>query len=219
METIKALLDSDTDTTIIYQGGSGGFFLYYLLLLSGKYISGDSVAALNRIQEQFPSHLKDNRTHWKFKEFWPDNKQLKTTTTDKKKLFLICNPLFDKRSILDNLRIAHGTKIVLLYTDIDTQLRMAYEKNAYWFTEISKKKFNAPASNYKYIRQIKSSYKIVNNTRVDPCVSNAIALFKPEFIVNLSELICSEDLNSDQRTFLTHWLSLQSRKAIRCLQI
>ena len=228
METIKALLDLDTDTTIIYQGGSGGFFLYYLLLLSGKYISGDAdiqqssdvvSTVKQKILEQFPDSLKDNQSQWKVKEFWPNNNSIKNQSFFKKKLFLICNPLFNQSNILDNLKIANGTKIVLLYTDINAQLRMAYEKNAYWFTEVSMKKFNAPPTKYRYMQQIKSNYTVVNNTRVDPCVSNLITMFKPDFIINLSDLIRGKDLNLDQRTFLTHWLSLQSRKAIRCLKI
>jgi hypothetical protein len=228
METIKNLLDSNTDTTIIYQGGSGGFFLYYLLLLSGKYISGDAdiqqstdivSTVKQKIVEQFPDSLKDDRSQWKATEFWPNNNSIKDQSFSKKKLFLICNPLFNEGNILDNLKIVNGTKIALLYTDIDTQLRMAYDKKAYWFTEISKKKFNAPVTKYRYMRQIKSSYIVVKNTRVDPRVGKLITVFNPNFIINLSDLICSKDLNSDQRTFLTHWLSLQSRKAIRCLKI
>ena len=161
METIKNLLDSDTDTTIIYQGGSGGFFLYYLLLLSGKYISGDAdiqqsndiiSTVKQKIVEQFPNSLKDNRSQWKVNEFWPNNSSIKNQLFSKKKLFLICNPLFNEANILDNLKISMGTRKVLLYTDLNIQLRMAYEKNAYWFTDTSRKKFNAPKKNYTYLK-------------------------------------------------------------------
>lgn len=226
METIKNLLDTYTDTSIIYQGGSGGFFLYYLLLLSGKYVSGD-----NNIQEsndtvstvkqqiltQFPYSLKDDQSQWKTTEFWPDNSSIKDIPLHKNKLFLICNPLFDNRHVVDNLHIASNTRRVLLYADISLQLRMAYEKNAYWFTDISKKRFNAPSSNYSYIRQIQSGCKILENKKVDPRVLDIINLYRPNIIINLKDLISSTGFNQDQTTFLKYWLSLQSKKATRCL--
>ena len=228
MEEIKKLLDTYTDTTIMYQGGSGGFLLYYLLLLSGKYVSGDTAiqqssdivsTVKQKILEQFPNSLKDNRSQWKVKEFWPENGSIKKIQLHKNKLFLICNPLFDNRHIADNLNIASNTRKVLLYTDIDLQLRMAYEKNAYWFTDISKKRFNAPLSNYRYIRQIRSSYKMLENNKVDPRVIDIMNLFQPNLIINLKDLISNTEFNHDQTTFLTHWLSLQSTKSIQCLKI
>jgi hypothetical protein len=170
-----------------------------------------------KILEQFPNSLKDNRTHWKINEFWPDNSSIKNITLHKNKLFLICNPLFDNRHIVDNLNIARNTRKVLLYADINLQLRMAYEKNAYWFTDISKKKFNAPTSNYSYIRQIQSSYKILENKKVDPRVPDIIDLYQPNMVVNLKDLISNTGFNYDQTIFLTHWLSLQSKKATQCL--
>jgi hypothetical protein len=228
MEAIKTLLDSDTDTTIIYQGGSGGFFLYYLLLLSEKYVSGetdiqqsnDIVSTVKqKILEQFPNSLKDNRSQWKVKEFWPNNNSIKNQSFSKKKLFLICNPLFNEGSILDNLKISIGTRKVLLYTDLDIQLRMAYEKNAYWFTEISRKKFNAPTTNYAYLKQIKLNYKIFREKKVDPKVSDIVTLYNPNILIDLKELIEYSNFNSDQKEFVHYWTSLQSNKIKQCLQI
>lgn len=228
METIKTLLDSDTDTTIMYQGGSGGFFLYYLLLLSGKYVSGDIEilqssdlvsAVKEKILTQFPVCLKDNRSQWKVKEFWPNNNSIKHQLFSKKKLFLICNPLFDEGNILDNLKISAGTRKVLLYTDLDIQSRMAYEKNAYWFTEISKKKFNAPKTNYAYLKQIKSNYKIFCGKKVDPRVTDILTLYTPNITVDLKELIQYQNFNLDQQQFVQYWTSLQSNKTRQCLQI
>lgn len=227
METIKTLIDSDTDTTIIYQGGSGGFFLYYLLLLSGKYVSGDVEilqssdlvsTVKEKISEQFPVGLKDNRSQWKVKEFWPNNNSIKHQLISKKKLFLICNPLFNESSILDNLKISAGTRKVLLYTNLDIQLRMAYEKNAYWFTDISKKKFNAPKTNYAYLKQIKSNYKIYCEKKVDPRVTDILTLYMPGIIVDLKELIQYQNFNVDQKEFVQYWISLQSNKIKQCLQ-
>jgi hypothetical protein len=228
METIKTLLDSDTDTTIIYQGGSGGFLLYYLLLLSGKYVSGDveiqhsnNIISITKqkILEQFPSSLKDNRSQWKVKEFWPSNSSIKNQLCSKKKLFLICNPLFNKGSILDNLKTSTGTRKVLLYTDLDIQLRMAYEKNAYWFTEISKKTFNAPKTNYAYLKQIKSNYKTFREKKVDPRVRDIVTLYNPNILIDLKELIEYPNFNPDQEEFVQYWTSLQSNKIKQCLQI
>jgi hypothetical protein len=228
MEAITNLLDTYTDTTIIYQGGSGGFLLYYLLLLSGKYVSGDIdiqqssdivSTVKQRVSTQFPHSLKDNQSNWKINEFWPDNSSIKDIPLHKNKLFLICNPLFDNRHIVDNLHIASNTRRVLLYTDIDLQLRMAYEKNAYWFTDVSKKRFNAPPSNYSYIRQIISNYKILEKKKVDPRVPDIISLYLPDMLIDLKDLISNTGFNYEQAMFVSHWLSLQSKKAVRCLKI
>jgi len=222
-------LNFDKDVSIIYQGGSCGFLLYFLILLSGKYCSGDELIINSentvsstkfRISQQFPIELISSRNKWKENEIRPDNNLLKYQNTNKHKLFLICNPLFSKNLLVDNLLTTYNTLTILIYTDLDIQLRMAFEKNAYWFTDISRVYFDAPLSNLKYIKQIKSNFEIFsNNRKVDPLLLDIKKLFKPTVMIDLFDLIHNrEHYNDDQKTFLNYWLSLQSPKVLKLLK-
>lgn len=204
------------DITIFYQGGSGGFALYYYLLLSGQYqYNVDTVNQM--IKKQFPKQLSTAPHTWKEKEFWPDNVTLKNQTGSK--LFLICNPLFNPDMHKTNQLVSNGTYKILLYTDIHLQLRMAYEKKAYWFTEISRQYFQAPNNDKRYMRQIISSGKNYNNNLVDPGVLDIIKVFLPNQIVKLEDFIQSTAIDNFPRPtqlqldFLKHWKSLQPAKA------
>ena len=208
-----------TDVTILYQGGSGGFALYYYLLLSGKY-QYDIETVNNMVEEQFSNRLSTAPHTWKEKEFWPDNTALKQLSGPT--VFLICNPLFDPGMYKTNQLVSNGTHKILLYTDIHLQLRMAYEKKAYWFTSISKQHFNAPASTKKYLQQILNTSASYNNIQVDPMVPKIIDTFFPEQIIRLDDFI---ELNAVdnfsnptqlQLDFLSRWKSLQPAKAKIC---
>jgi hypothetical protein len=48
-------------------------------------------------------------------------------------------------------------------------------------------------------------------------VPDIIDLYQPNMVVNLKDLISNTGFNYDQTIFLTHWLSLQSKKATQCL--
>ncbi len=222
----------DNDVTILYQGGSGGFLIYFLMLLSGNYRSGDTVilnhpdpveATRLRIKTQFPKHLVTHRTEWKVNEVWPNNNKLKSINIDRNKLFLICNPLFNDELRNEFLSITDSTFKILLYTDLDIQLRMAFEKNAYWFTHISKMKFNVSEdiSNIDYIRKIKSEFVISDTGKnIDPTIPEIIKLFKPNIVINLVDILKNrENYNADQNLFIDHWLSLQSSKTLKLLNI
>lgn len=208
--------NGNDDVTLMYQGGSGGFLLYYLMLLSGEFYDQETE---NKIKMQFPEGLKYDRGSWKITEIWPDNEKLKQTPADKKKLFLICNPFFNTKSLPVIRNIVNNTQVVLLYTTLDCQLRMAYEKNAYWFTPVSKRIFNAPASNFKYIKKIKSSGKSFNQEIVDPMVPLIVGMFRPKIISLQTVISDRSSYNEQQNKFLDHWLNLQSPKALRCLNI
>ena len=191
----------DKPTTIIYQGGSGGFFLYYLLLLSkDSHLPSDIV--WRKIYNQFPEFLKNNIKDWKKYEEWPDKND---------KVSMLCNPFFNKDLILKNYQSTKNRYKILLYTDLSTQLRLAYDKNAYWFTDISKQYFNAPDSITAYLRQIKSNYKLFENKKVDPEVVKINSVYNPELILDLKDIL-KMNLNIDQEKFKTYWLSIQSSK-------
>jgi hypothetical protein len=207
------------DVTILYQGGSGGFALFYYLLLSGKYHTGleyNSVQDL--IDTQFPDSLITSPATWKHNEFWPDNQKCKLTKPSPR-LFLICNPLWTDSMMQQNLSTSAGTHKILLYTNFKLQLRMAWEKQAYWFTKISKQAFRAPADPKQYLRQIIKTQ--VNN--LDPQVQRVEKLFQPVQKVELTEFVQSRMLNgfdapnSEQLKFLDRWFMLQPKKVQRLL--
>ena len=209
--TSKELL-FDSETTLIYQGGSGGFFLLYLLLLSNYYANYKNLD----IQKQFPSELKLNRKEWKQYEIAPD--QLEDTI--KPKLNIICNPLFDRHSFFKNYDTIKNTKKILLYTDLDSQIRLAFEKNAYWFTDAGRTSFNAPTNNISYIKQIKRDFAIYDGKKVDPKLPVILQLLKPDVIINLSDILVNkEQFNTEQQEFINYWVSLQSQKALRKLKL
>lgn len=192
------------DVTVIYQGGSGGFALYYHLLLTGNF-QIDKTQAQSMIVRQYPTTLINDPKKWKEIEFWPSN--VKSSDPLHPQLFLICNPLFNESMYKTNQSICGNTHKILLYTDIHLQLRMAWEKQAYWFTQISRQHFNAPADNKQYLRQIIKSAVNYNGTLVDPMVPRIIDIFKPDQIVRLESLL------TEQTNFLNYWLKLQPKKA------
>jgi hypothetical protein len=214
------MIKTNNDITIFYQGGSGGFFLYYLLLLSGEYVSGDELllttnniidSVKSRIEQQFPISLKDNIRQWKATEFWPDNVSLKNTKTNKKKLFLICNPLFDKNDIQTNMEISNNTKKILLYTSLDLQLRLAYEKQAHWFNV----KYKPAIRDFEYLKYIKKNYATLKGIKVEPQIIHNINFFNMEPI-SLQEIL-NNKYNNEQEQFIERWISLQPKKAQRFL--
>jgi hypothetical protein len=207
-----------TDVTIFYQGGSGGFALYYYLMLSGKY-QYDINTAQTMVNIQFSDKLSSNPKKWKEREFWPDNVELKKQT--RPKLFLLCNPLLAVDAHEQHKWISDNTHKILLYTDIHLQLRMCWEKQAYWFTKFSRQYFNAPDDNRLYFRQIIGSSKEFNGSRVDPMILEIIDYFTPNQTVRLEDFINTGALdnfskpNQQQVDFLHHWRSLQPAKALQ----
>jgi hypothetical protein len=201
------------DTTIIYQGGSGGFLLYYSMLLTGKYTTGLPTTNYQKLfQDQFPSSLATDRSKWKLTEHWPDNLLCKKDIADKPRLFLFCNPLFNSKSDQFIIDIAKNTKIILLYTDLHTQLRLAFDKNAYWFTELGASRFNP--ENLPKKHYIKNILRAGVHWREDLC-DPALPII--EQVYSVAEYIKLQDLMLDDTALTSHWLSLQSSKARRLL--
>lgn len=197
------------DCTVFYQGGSGGFALYYYLLLSGKFHMNIETA-WNYINHQYPSYLADDPGAWKHSELWPDTVVVKKLSGPR--LFLICNPMWSADMITLNHAIGDGTHKILLYTSLKLQLRMAWEKRAYWFTDLSKEVFNAPDSEQEYLQHIGRSGVEFNDIIVDPRVPDVIKEFCPDEILRLEDLLCGP-ATPDQRRFLDLWISLQPKKA------
>ena len=203
------------DVTILYQGGSGGFALYYYLLLTGNF-QHSTEDAWQQIRYQFPSDLATEPATWKTRELWPDNLALKKQSGPR--LFLICNPLWNDHMIEVNHAISQDTRRILLYTPLKLQLRMAWEKRAYWFTNVSRQAFAAPKDDREYVRWIKKSGVDFNGIIVDSCLPKIVNEFNPNKIVKLQELL-TEPATQDQKKFLDHWISIQSKKAQHLMQL
>ena len=203
------------DVSILYQGGSGGFALYYYLLLTGEF-QHSIEDAWQQIHYQFSSDLADNPNTWKTRELWPDNVALKKQSGPR--LFLICNPLWNDHMIEINHAISDDTHRILLYTSLKLQLRMAWEKRAYWFTDVSRQAFAAPDTDREYIRRILRSGVPFHDTQVDPQVPAVIEEFRPNKIIRLEELV-SQPATPDQRRFLDHWFKLQPKKSQQLMHL
>jgi hypothetical protein len=209
------------DTTILYQGGSGGFLLFYYMLLSGEYITG---LDMDRIEEyieiQYHTNLASNKKNWKINtEHWPNNTGCKNTPSNKPKLFLFCNPLVPEQ-LEGVLYTVNDTKILLLYTDLNTQIRMAYNKHAHWFNtwfiELSKRPLNYYTTKQK-IRNILKSGRPFNGEICDPYLFKIRKIFPNIEAVNLRDLIQNYPKNPKQQWLIDKWLSLHTNKELRHL--
>jgi hypothetical protein len=203
------------DVTILYQGGSGGFALYYYLLLTGRF-QHSTEDAWKKIQYQFDTNLVNSPGTWKTRELGVNNVALKEQPGPR--LFLICNPLWNDHMIKVNHAVSYNTHKILLYTPFRLQLRMAWEKRAYWFTDVSRQAFSAPDSDQAYIRWIKQSTAYFKDTQVDPWIPDIISEFHPNVILSIKELL-SGPATPDQRKFLDLWISLQPKKALHLMQL
>jgi hypothetical protein len=203
------------DVSILYQGGSGGFALYYYLLLTGEF-QHSTEETWKQIHYQFPSDLTIEPATWKTCELWPDNMALKKQAGPR--LFLICNPLWSDHMIEVNHTVSDDTHKILLYAPLKLQLRMAWEKRAYWFTDVSRRAFAAPNREQEYIKWIKQSGVDFDGINVDPVVPKIVNEFKPNKIVKLEELL-TDPATPDQRKFLNHWIRLQPKKALHLMQL
>lgn len=206
------------DVTILYQGGSGGFVLFYYFLLSGRYETGLEGDYKELSKKQFPLYLMNNYQHWKEFEFRPDNSQCKKRTTSNPKLFLMCNP--SSHDLTDyNLLISKNTYKILIYTDIKLQLRMSYEKQAYWFYKNNPSRPKHSTNYLGYMRDILRN----SNSGFDPMLDEVKSKFLPNQTVRLEDFIHSKSVpgfdspNCDQLNFLDHWINLQPQKALRLL--
>jgi hypothetical protein len=205
------------DVTIIYQGASGGFLLFYYILLTGRYHSGirNLYSVSELINLQFNSNLINRRSDWKNCEFWPDNYWAKENQ-ESPRLFLICNPFFNPEVDRSNRQIADSTYKILLYTDIKLQIRMAWEKRAWWFTSITRNVYQK-GTEREYIRWI------LSQGEYDPAIENIISIYKPDLFLRLETFIQDPVLSfldqpsDEQLNFIQHWINLQSEKSQKLL--
>jgi hypothetical protein len=191
------------------------------MLLSGEYTTGLDLNNIEHyIKEQYHNKLVDDKKSWKVdSEHWPNNLECKNTPSDKPKLFLACNPTLSPYFINKELQyIINDTKVILLYSDLRTQLRMSYDKQAYWFSELSRGKFNRSFySNQAFIRKIINSGVLWKDELCDPELPKIEKIFPNLETVNLRDLLQNYPKNPKQQWLIDRWLSLHTTKELRHL--
>jgi hypothetical protein len=116
----------NNDLHLFYYGASGGFFALHLLLLTEQYqcVFVDQDQNFETIfQNQWNI---TNPSKWKQQETWPDNDNTLTTNFEKK-IYYTCNNV--------NEIGFYPAKLIVIYTDIETQWLLASTKRAFWFTD------------------------------------------------------------------------------------
>ena len=100
---------------------------------------------------------------------------------------------------------------------------MAWEKKAWWFTDLTRKLHQVPDNNQIYIRQIITRAATFNEQKVDPYVPEIAQYYNPEYIVKLEDFVKQKKLinepTQDQLKFLDRWIGLQPKKALRLMDL
>jgi len=119
------------DLNIFYYGGSGGFYLLHQLLITDKFecCFGLDLSYSEIRDKNF--NIKNLET-WKDTEIVPRNTFTLNKITDKNKIFIHCND----NDIDDWMR--YPGKKLMIYTDINSHLRLAYYKKAKTFDSYMK---------------------------------------------------------------------------------
>lgn len=144
-----------SDIKLCYFGGSGGFILLHLLLLSDQFhcVFQDEHNDLHEIINSQWCIVDKNK--WKQLEIWPNNISTQISKTCKSKIYFFCNPTVDNVSKFDG-------NTVLLYTDIESQLELAFYKKAYMFSNFSNDSY------ISYYRNCLKRFKLAYDNFKDP---------------------------------------------------
>jgi len=183
------------DIKLSYSGGSGGFLLLHLLLLSGKfYTSFDKITLNEVIDSQWNI---SNHNKWKESETWPNNEITRLTITSLRKLYFSCNPADDK-----NLTIFPG-KNLIVYTDIDSQVELAYFKKSHWFLGDTSKSLTL--SKINFLKSKLTIWNIHYNNIKDPSWPKCLSF---RHINRLPTAIQQELLESEYIHQILNWQRL-----------
>lgn len=118
-----------SNINLLYSGGSGGYLLLHLLLLSRKYIAAFNEN--NNIDDIIKSQWQIPILHeWKTKETVPNNHLTHSMCTDLKKVYFFCNP---EEGVEDRWIGDSNSINVCIYTDYQSQEKLAYYKKAKWY--------------------------------------------------------------------------------------
>jgi len=120
------MINLNTDLNILYFGGSGGFYFFHYVMLAGQHWccfqnshSDDFDTEFSRVVDQ--QWAMPDIKHWKHTEIWPNNAQTQIKSGPRPhKIYLTCNNI-------EQWLALPGPR-VLLYTDIQSQIRLSRAK-------------------------------------------------------------------------------------------
>jgi len=197
------LLDKDNFDTFKRLGWPSYEEYYNLNVCNKNYISKindytlQEISTVEKINGSIGHHLQDymdfvidfliknqwteTGSKWKWSEIWPDN--LKTLETyfhnhRKFKIYFTCNDI-------DQWVTYPGTKIVL-YTDLKSQIRLAWYKKANWFCD---KHFHKMIETKKMIKHLIQTHDIQN--QIHTLTKKAINIC--DYAIKLQDIIHSPD--------------------------
>lgn len=188
------------DMSLFYYGGSGGFLLLHLLLMSGKFYAGG--INIDKLEQQW--NITDPRD-WKSQETWPKNLETEKSVTSKTKLYFNCNNP-DQWINKDQTR-------VLIYVDLDMQLKLSQYKNAWCYNN----KVLSQEQTDELLEKINTTAIAIGNKRYYYKLPELIE--KADIKINLLDLVLSPknelakfglELNSRQTQLIQHWISLHN---------
>jgi hypothetical protein len=216
--------EKNQDLNLFYIGGHGGFFFLHLLILSGKYAckfypdSGDAeyVDWFNNFKQTIYSKQWAPSNEWKQNESFPDNRSTLTSENySKPRIVYTCN-WFGEWSILPG-------KKVIIYTDLETELRLSWHKKANIFYKHTYEDsiITIPQS----IKKARFHYRnaeTIDGVKYKRGLRELIE--QADIRINLHELIHDPktvlfnnfgiEYNEDQKAHIEHWLSLHPKKLL-----
>lgn len=153
-----------SEVNVLYSGGSGGFLLLHLLLLSDQYwcyfLKNQNLSKL--IKQQW----KINHHHdWKNTEFWPSNVHTKNSQLLVNKIYFYCSPH-------DVLPEFYCNFNIVIYTDYNSQQRLAHYKKAHWHYQKTATAVNNKFSDdVKLLRNWQNHYNNIKDVSWPKCLS------------------------------------------------
>jgi hypothetical protein len=216
--------EKNQDLNLFYLGGHGGFFFLHLLLLSREYACMFFDDHYHDSYDSWFTNFKENiykkqwgpSDEWKKNEIFPDSElTLLSENYDKPKITYMCN-WFGEWHLMPG-------KKVIIYTDIETELRLSWYKKASIFYKHTYK--DSTITIPQSIRKAKYHYR--NAETIDGIKYRRglrDLLEQADIKINLHEVIHDPktvlfnnfgiEYNEDQKAHIEHWLSLHPKKLL-----
>lgn len=201
------MINLSTDLNILYFGGSGGFYFFHYVMLAGQHwccfpgqTTEDFDTEFKQVFERqwAISNLKD----WKRTETWPDNtRTVISGGTRPHKIYLTCNNI-EQWLALPGQRI-------LLYTDIQSQIRLSRAKKTQYASTRIKKLLEDSVEfcGHQVLKDI---------PQAAPSAAAAVYL---QHLILRPEHTLGIQLTRRQQQFTQHWLSLHPDQLLRKIHL
>lgn len=152
------------DLNLLYSGGSGGYLLLHLLLLSDQYwcyfFENQNLSTIIRQQWKINHHHD-----WKKTEIRPYNYLTKKSQLPVNKIYFFCNPHDARPKDYCNFNLA-------IYTDYNTQQKLAHYKKAHWHNQTTARSVNNKFSDdIEVLRNWQQHYNNIKDPTWPKCLS------------------------------------------------